>query len=574
MLAMMIRLVHRAGSLEGQRNKFTQNLIRLGRKADNDVAFQDKVVSSYHAEIRVSGGRYTLIDLESTNGTFLNGEQIREEILHDRDRIQLGDEGPTFEVRLDSAEGEDVPAVVPLTGSWEHGRDPIRITKEKVTLGRGQGNDIVAGRVPGSPVSTEHAEIRFRSGVYELEDLDSTNGTFVNGERIRATRLHDGDRVELGAGGPTFEFRHERGAPGRRSRHLSESEKIVRKLEHAARGGPAGERTMLFLQAAQKYYKRRRWPLLVMLGIILFVAIGISIELYRKHKQVEELTRLAEAVFYQMRLSEAELVGQRDKMTPEQFEDLRNKRVKLEKDYDRYLETLGAYVGKSPIEQAVMRLARELGETDLAIPPGFLQTVLIYVEKWRSTARLRTALDRARQSGLPRKIRLALDQFGLPRDLMFIALQESDFDLTRVGQPTRFGIAKGMWQFIPRTAEEYNLRVGPLRDVAQFDPSDQRHDVNRSTQAAAQYMADLYSSKAAASGLLAIASYNYGATRIIERLDQLPNDPRQRNFWNFYRNGWVPPETRDYVMYIFSGALICEKPHVFNFTMEPISSLW
>jgi membrane-bound lytic murein transglycosylase D len=208
------------------------------------------------------------------------------------------------------------------------------------------------------------------------------------------------------------------------------------------------------------------------------------------------------------------------------------------------------------------------------VPPDFQKTVLQYVERWRSTPRLRKALDRARQRNLPRKIRLALDQYGLPREFMFLALQESDFDNTRVGPPTAFGFAKGMWQFIPQTAVEYGLTLGPYKDLPQYDPSDQRHDENRATQAAARYLAYLYSTKAAASGMLVIAAYNYGQTRIIQKLDQLPNDPRQRSFWYFYRNGWIPAETRDYVMSIFSAALICEKPDLFNFSMAPIDAIW
>jgi serine/threonine protein kinase len=239
-----------------------------------------------------------------------------------------------------------------------------------------------------------------------------------------------------------------------------------------------------------------------------------------------------------------------------------------------YLATLGLYTGKNPAEQAIMRLARRLGETDLELPPDFQKTVLQYVERWRGTPRLRTALDTARQRSLPRRIRLALDQYGLPREFMFLALQESDFDTTKVGPTTPFGVAKGMWQFIPQTGAEYGLAPGPLKDLSQYDPSDQRHDENRATQAAARYLAVLYSTKAAASGLLVIACYNYGSTRIINKLDQLPNDPRQRSFWNFYRNGWIPAETRDYVMKVFSAALICEKPDIFHISMAPIDSYW
>ncbi len=123
---------------------------------------------------------------------------------------------------------------------------------------------------------------------------------------------------------------------------------------------------------------------------------------------------------------------------------------------------------------------------------------------------------------------------------------------------------------IPPTALEYHLRLGPFKDEQKYDPSDQRQDEIASTQAAVRYLAYLYSTKAAASGLLVIASYNYGENRIIKRLDALPNDPRQRNFWNFYRSGWLPTETREYVMSIFSAALICEKPELFGMNIEPV----
>jgi predicted Ser/Thr protein kinase len=340
------------------------------------------------------------------------------------------------------------------------------------------------------------------------------------------------------------------------------------------RRDPAGDRIMTILQAAQMYYKRWRWPLLVLAGIVILTAATVSIRLYRKNQQLKAQTRLAEAVFYQMRSVEAQLVRQRNSMSSDDFRNLRDRRMKLEQDYDRYLQSLGLYTGRSPIEQATMQLARRLGETDLEVPPDFQKAVMDYVERWRRTPRLRAALDRARQRMLPRRIRLALDQYGLPREFMFLALQESDFDTTKVGPPTPFGIAKGMWQFIPKTGAEYGLTPGPLKDVGQYDPSDQRQDENRATQAAAQYLAFLYSTKAAASGLLVIASYNYGQTRMIERLDQLPDDPRQRNFWNFYRNGWIPRETRDYVMNIFSAALICEHPDLFNMSIAPIDTLW
>jgi len=571
---MAVRLLHISGSLKGREDKLNQNIIRLGRKPDNDVVFSDNIVSGHHAEIQIDSRQITIVDLDSSNGTYINQKRVRKEKVHHNDRIQLGAEGPVFELRFDKHPQADVPAIRPLSGEWEGGRNRIEITEERVILGRGQDSSIVVGRVHGSPVSTNHAEIRVRRGIYEIEDLGSTNGTFVNGERVRATQLHNGDRVQLGPGGPEFEFCCSQPRQERRNRHFSEKDQLFRKLKQAERGGPAGERTMLYLRAAQEYYKRRRWPLLLLLGIALVAAIAISVALYQKHRQLQEVRQLAEEAFYRIRALEAKIVGQREAMSREQLLDLSNERSRFEKVYDEYLERLGVYRGKSPVEQAIMRLARRLGETDMLIPPDFQEAVLLYVEDWRRNAGLRPALDRARNRGLAKSIREALDQFNLPRELLFIALQESAFDSRAVGPPTRFGFAKGMWQFIPPTAVQYKLDLGPLKDAAQFDPLDQRHDEIRSTHAAARYLADLYSSKAAASGLLVIASYNFGETRIIEKLDQLPNDPRQRNFWNFYRNGWVPEETRKYVMRIFSAALICDKPHLFNFNMEPVSSIW
>ncbi len=76
--------------------------------------------------------------------------------------------------------------------------------------------------------------------------------------------------------------------------------------------------------------------------------------------------------------------------------------------------------------------------------------------------------------------------------------------------------------------------------------------------------------KAAASTLLVIASYSLGQNAVLDRLEQLPSDPRDRNFWTFYRNDWLPDETRDYVMSVFSAALICEQPDVFNIPVERI----
>ncbi|MCG5511750.1 FHA domain-containing protein [Ectothiorhodospira shaposhnikovii] len=63
------------------------------------------------------------------------------------------------------------------------------------TIGRRRGNLI---RLDDRSVSGHHARLRFYRGTATLHDLDSTNGTFINGERIQEATLHDGDFIVIG----------------------------------------------------------------------------------------------------------------------------------------------------------------------------------------------------------------------------------------------------------------------------------------------------------------------------------------------------------------------------------------
>jgi pSer/pThr/pTyr-binding forkhead associated (FHA) protein len=563
-------LLHRSGSLEGRTTRLEGKKLRLGRKADNDIVLSEHAVSGHHAEIRRKGDDYILVDMESTNGTFVNGERVTRVRLGDRDRIEIGEDGPVLEFRIEQATRGDTPRLVPIAGKWQDAGESIELPRGRHTLGRGSDNDIVVGREPGSVVSTTHAELHVHSEYCRLVDLDSSNGTLVNGERIRTAQLEDGDRVELGEGGPAFEFRW-RAAKRSSEDSGSRDSRMFRKLERAAKGGPAGDRTMMMLELADKYHKRRRRPYLVIsigFSAVAVAALVVAVLMYQDRERERTLK-----MFYESRTVEIDLVGNSN-LLPEEKKSLRARRRRLEDDFEKYLVKVGWYANKSPQEQAVMRLARRLGEMDLEMPAGFFPTVMEYVQRWKSTPRLRQALDRARRHNLLQTIRYWLREKDLPDEFLFIALQESDFDSTRVGPKTRFGIAKGMWQFIPPTAIQYRLEVGKLKDETKLDEFDKRHDPIRSTMAASAYLADLYSTKAAASGLLVMASYNYGPTRITKDLDELPNNPRARNFWNFYRNNWIPPETKEYVMYIFSAALVCEHPELFGFDMEPISKEW
>ena len=71
----------------------------------------------------------------------------------------------------------------------------VQLTKDRTTLGRRPYNDIV---IDNLAVSGEHAVMQMSGADVTLEDLNSTNGTYVNGKAIKKQALQNGDTVEIG----------------------------------------------------------------------------------------------------------------------------------------------------------------------------------------------------------------------------------------------------------------------------------------------------------------------------------------------------------------------------------------
>ena len=114
---MRVELRITSGSRAGQRELFDKSVISIGRHPLNDLRFdaeRDPDASSKHAEIRVLGDKATIRDLESTNGTFVNGQRVADErALFDGDLLAFGREGPAveFHVMKEGAAPEKPPAM-------------------------------------------------------------------------------------------------------------------------------------------------------------------------------------------------------------------------------------------------------------------------------------------------------------------------------------------------------------------------------------------------------------------------------------------------------------------------------
>lgn len=216
---------------DGREYVITGASLVFGREAGCDVVVPGKDVSRRHAEIVQTPKGYLLVD-SSTNGTFVNEERVEgQRILARADVIRLGDE--QFRFYADAAPTTAAPPpppgpaanplqaappsaasspAAPPPGAQERLRHTVHgveafapppaarpfasflvrsgalagqrlaVKTPVANIGRADYNDLV---VPEPSVSTSHAKLQRREGVWVLVDLDSTNGTFVDGERVK-----------------------------------------------------------------------------------------------------------------------------------------------------------------------------------------------------------------------------------------------------------------------------------------------------------------------------------------------------------------------------------------------------
>lgn len=444
---------------------------------------------------------------------------------------------------------------------------------DNVRIGRGEGSAI---RLQDDKVSRHHAEL-FRLGKHWcVRDLGSSNGTFLDGQRVGEAPLPGRCTLQLGEGGPVLELSYDAPAGTSAGGSLKSIDEVAARYFDPKSQAPAGQHTMMVRKAftaAQQKQKRKYGSVIAGALVLLVVAVGIGIYQY---VQLQRTRAIAEQLFYNMKTVELQLARLEAQMaetgTAEQRAQAAKGRAQLADmatQYDALLSEMGFITDKTPPEdRIIIEMARKFGEFELGMPKDFIAEVKRYIALWRADQRMAKALGRAHEQELAPIISGALERHHLPPQFFYLAMQESDFRTDAVGPETRFGIAKGMWQFMPATANHYGLQVGPLIAQAEFDPDDQRFDPVAASDAAAQYLADLYRDEAQASGLLVLASYNWGTTRVRDRILAMKENPRDRNFWALLRQTDVPKETRDYVFRIFSAAVIGEDPRLFGFEFE------
>ena len=173
----------------------------VGRDPECDIVFTDSRVSWRHAVVRFTPAGWVFQDAGSANGTFLGSSRVDSFQVSSDCLFRLGhpQDGPVVLCFVIPPEpgGMDVPAPRAAGPSADRHtvtvrRAPVRVLR----IGRALDNDLVLAD-PG--VSRYHAELRNPGGgTYEITDLQSHNGIFVNGERRSSATVTERDIIGIG----------------------------------------------------------------------------------------------------------------------------------------------------------------------------------------------------------------------------------------------------------------------------------------------------------------------------------------------------------------------------------------
>jgi pSer/pThr/pTyr-binding forkhead associated (FHA) protein len=183
----------------------TKERTTLGRRPYNDIVIENLAVSGEHASLSLMGGQVTVEDLNSTNGTYVNGKAVKKQVLRHADTIEVG----KYKIRFDADAADNFEKTMifrPGAAAKLSPASPAAPLPElrgviKVMSGAASGREMVLTKIvttvgkPGVAVAaiTRRANNFF---VHHVEGVDQPllNGVAVGTEPVT---LKDGDQIVL-----------------------------------------------------------------------------------------------------------------------------------------------------------------------------------------------------------------------------------------------------------------------------------------------------------------------------------------------------------------------------------------
>lgn len=201
-------------------------------------------------------------------------------------------------------------------------------------------------------------------------------------------------------------------------------------------------------------------------------------------------------------------------------------------------------------EEYTKLLLPTLSNLDFDYPVVINEDVIKWIQYFQTRGRRAfvTWLRRA-EDVIPQSVPV-LERFGLPKDLIYLAMIESGFN----NKATSIARAAGTWQFMRATGRNFGLKLN--------DYVDERRDPEKATVAAARYLTYLYTMFG--DWHLAAASYNAGEGRVSRSMRGQPD----KSFFGLSASRRLPNETRNYVPKLIAAMIISKNPTRFGFEVS------
>lgn len=188
----------------------------LGRDASSDISIDSGRLSRSHLRFSFDGSSWLVEDIGSSNGTYLNGKKIESTSISKLIKLHVGgidnliisasplSKGLSKKLAAEPVDRESTRVSKIRNVSLQSdssGLARVRL-QQRIRIGRDPEND---WHVDDINVSRTHAEIvQNAQGLFELVDLKSTNGTFLNGTKIKREILKTGDLISVAGFGRRF----------------------------------------------------------------------------------------------------------------------------------------------------------------------------------------------------------------------------------------------------------------------------------------------------------------------------------------------------------------------------------
>jgi len=506
--------------------------ITLGRSPENTLAFagpDGTLVSSKHAVIVLEGEQCILRDLNSTNGTWVNGERITEAYLQPDQIVSLGQNGPKLRLLSANPGATDISSL----RSPGMGAESLSLTqpqtqvRTKIDAPKWQPPPGFGG--PSPDISSEEA------------------GSYTIG---LAHRIRDDE-----AG----------------SDELQQVLKDTKRADRLAKAGIISQKEARMISHAAHAHNRSRKAARLTISIIVLISTVVvgflawqNVGYRGKLKQQQSLLNNVRQLETQLEKMPGSTAAASDKPIIDHDKELLVAKLRAA---ERQLvavrsnlqskDIINTY--KNPLGREIHQILQEFGKRDYIVPDIFISQVQKHIATFTETS-TRKIIDRSFANKPKHRhiIESELLRQGMPLAFFYLAMHESLLDSTIISKAG----ARGLWQFMPATARQYGLIVPANWEQLPAD-EDQRTQPALATQAGVKYLKRLYAEFGDVA--LAMAAYNAGEGRIRGALRQIDDPINNRDFWYIYRMGILADETNEYVPKIIATIILDRNRERYGF---------